>query len=48
VLAVAWADDDLHKVERDFLVGLIERTGLGSQAREELSGWLEVAPPEPN
>ena len=48
VLAVAWADDDLNKVERDFLVGLIERTGLSSDARQELMGWLDSPPPDPD
>ena len=33
VLAVAWSDDDLNKVERDFLVGLIERAGFSGDAR---------------
>ncbi len=48
VLAVAWSDDDLNKVERDFLVGLIERAGFSGDARAELMGWLDTPPPEPN
>ncbi|MEC9400374.1 MAG: hypothetical protein VYE40_03410 [Myxococcota bacterium] len=48
VLAVAWADNEMNKVERDFLVGLIERAGFGSAAREELMAWLDEPPPEPN
>ena len=55
VLAVAWADNEMNKVERDFLVGLIERAGFGSAARIALAcdfgaHTLNVsfdAPPQP-
>lgn len=44
VCAFAWTDLDVREPERRFVHRLMDRLELGPEDREQVQGWLHVAP----
>lgn len=48
IFGLAWSDQHLDPVERDFLAALIDRSELEKDDYLEVITWLDNPPPEPN
>ena len=44
VCSFAWADLEVTKGERDFVVRLVDKLDLDDEEREQVANWLEVPP----
>lgn len=48
IFGLAWSDQQLDPVEREFLAALIDRSSLEKDHYLEVITWLDAPPPEPN
>ena len=48
IFGLAWSDQELDPVEREFLAALIDRSALEKEDYLEVITWLDAPPPEPN
>ncbi|MGB8329122.1 MAG: TerB family tellurite resistance protein [Polyangiales bacterium] len=44
VCSFAWADLEITKQEREFILGMVIRLGLDGDEQEQVAQWLEVPP----
>ena len=47
VCSFAWADLDVGRTEREFVLGLVDGLGLDATERLQVNGWLQC-PPNPD
>jgi uncharacterized tellurite resistance protein B-like protein len=44
VCSFAWADLEIKKAEREFILTMVLRLGLDEEEQEQVAQWLEVPP----
>lgn len=45
VCAFAWTDLEIRDAERNFVLRLVDKLGLGADDRAQVESWLTVSPP---